>query len=73
MKYGLIGPVKNVQIVTARLEEQDGQVTEKPIFTREYDKQGNWTRELVSSASSWDTEFGLSTSAQVTRRLITYW
>ena len=45
----------------------------KAIFTREYDKHGNWTMELVSNASSWDTEFGLSTPTQVTRRLITYW
>ena len=45
----------------------------RAIFTREYDKHGNWTMELVSSASSWDAEFGLSTPAQVTSRLITYW
>lgn len=45
----------------------------RAIFTREYDEHGNWTMELVSNASSWDAEFGLSTPAQVTRRLITYW
>ena len=45
----------------------------KAIFAREYDNHGNWTMELVSNASSWDAEFGLSTPAQVTRRLITYW
>jgi len=45
----------------------------KAIFTREYDEYGNWTTELVSNASSWDAEFGLSTPAHVTRRLITYW
>ena len=45
----------------------------KAIFTRDYDNHGNWTKELVSSASSWDAEFGLSTPSQVTRRLITYW
>jgi hypothetical protein len=45
----------------------------KAIFTREYDKHGNWTMELVSNASSWDAEFGLSSPVQVTRRLITYW
>lgn len=45
----------------------------KAIFTREYDQHGNWTMELVSNASSWDAEFGLSTPVQVTRRLITYW
>ena len=45
----------------------------RAIFTREYDEHGNWTKELVSNASSWDAEFGLSTPAQVTRRLIAYW
>jgi hypothetical protein len=45
----------------------------RAILTREYDKHGNWTMELVSNASSWDAEFGLSTPVQVTRRLITYW
>ncbi|HKY41810.1 MAG TPA: hypothetical protein VJM50_01840 [Pyrinomonadaceae bacterium] len=45
----------------------------KAIFTREYDEHGNWTVELVSNASSWDAEFGLSTPSQVTRRSITYW
>lgn len=45
----------------------------KAVFTREYDEYGNWTTELVSSASTWDSEFGLSTPAHVTRRLITYW
>jgi YD repeat-containing protein len=45
----------------------------KAIFTREYDKHGNWTQELVSNASSRNVGFGLSTPARVTRRLITYW
>ena len=45
----------------------------KAIFAHEYDEHGNWTMELVSNASSWDAEFGLSTPTQVTRRLITYW
>ena len=45
----------------------------KVVFAREYDEYGNWTRELVSNASTWDAEFGLSTPAHVTRRLITYW
>jgi len=45
----------------------------RAIFSREYDQHGNWTSELVSNASSWDAEFGLSTPTQVTRRLITYW
>lgn len=45
----------------------------KVVFAREYDEYGNWTREVVSNASTWDAEFGLSTPAHVTRRLITYW
>jgi len=45
----------------------------RAIFTREYDKHDNWTMELVSNASSWDAEFGLSTPVQLTRRVITYW
>ena len=51
----------------------EGGSVAKAIFTREYDKHGNWTMELVSNASSWDAEFALSTPTQVTRRLITYW
>jgi len=45
----------------------------KVVFAREYDEYGNWTRELVSNASTWDAEFGLSIPAHVTRRQITYW
>jgi YD repeat-containing protein len=45
----------------------------RAIYTREYDKHGNWTMELISNAFSWDAEFGLSHPAHVTRRLITYW
>ena len=45
----------------------------KTIFAREYDDRGNWTKELVSSASSWDAEFGLSTPVHVTRCSITYY
>jgi hypothetical protein len=52
---------------------EDGSVGSKAIFTREYDGQGNWTKELVSTASSWDTQFGLSTPAHVTRRTISYY
>lgn len=44
----------------------------KTIFTRDYDEHGNWTRELLSTVSNWDAEFGLSTPAQVTHRTITY-
>ena len=45
----------------------------RAVFAREYDERGNWTKELVSTTSSWDAEFGLSTPAHVTRRRITYW
>ena len=45
----------------------------KTIFTRDYDEHGNWTKELVSTVSNWDAEFGLSTPAQVTHRTITYY
>jgi YD repeat-containing protein len=51
----------------------DGKFASKAILTREYDEHGNWTKELVSTASNWDAEFGLSTPAHVTRRVITYW
>ena len=52
---------------------EDGTLASKAIFTRDYDEHGNWTRELVSTVSSWDAEFGLSTPAHVTRRTITYY
>lgn len=52
---------------------EDGTLGSKAILTREYDGHGNWTQELVSTASSWDAEFGLSTPAHVTRRILTYW
>jgi hypothetical protein len=52
---------------------EDGKFASKAIFTREYDTHGNWTKELVSAASSWDAEFGLSTPVSVTHREITFW
>lgn len=45
----------------------------KSIYTRDYDEHGNWTKELVSTVSNWDAEFGLSTPAQVTHRTISYY
>ncbi|MBA2338937.1 MAG: hypothetical protein H0V88_00955 [Pyrinomonadaceae bacterium] len=51
--------------------DEDGTIR-KAIFTREYDKQGNWTKEIVSTASAWDAKFGLSIPSNVTRRTITY-
>jgi hypothetical protein len=52
---------------------EDGTLGSKAIFARDYDEHGNWTKELVSTVSSWDAEFGLSTPAHVTRRTITYY
>ena len=52
---------------------QDGTVGSKAIFTRDYDEHGNWTKELVSTVSSWDAEFGVSKPAHVTHRTITYY
>jgi YD repeat-containing protein len=52
---------------------EDGTLGSKTLFAREYDEHGNWTKELVSTASSWDAEFSLSTPAHVTRRIIKYW
>ena len=52
---------------------EDGTLGSKAIFTRDYDEHGNWTKELVSTMSSWDAEFGLSTPAHLTRRTITYY
>lgn len=53
--------------------EEDGSLQSKAIFTRKVDEHGNWTEEIVSSASSWDAEFKLSTPQHVTRRTITYY
>ena len=52
---------------------ENGTLVGKSLFTREYDKSGNWTTEILSNASGWDAEFGLSTPVQITRRVITYW
>src|SRR4030095_853589 len=52
---------------------EDGTLGSRAIFTRDYDEHGNWSKELVSTVSSWDAEFGLSTPAHLTRRKITYY
>lgn len=52
---------------------EGGAFESKAIFTREHDGRGNWTKEVVSTASSWDAEFGLSTPVHVTRRVVTYY
>lgn len=52
---------------------QDGTLGSKAILTHDYDEHGNWTKELVSTVSSWDAEFGLSKPAHLTRRTITYY
>jgi YD repeat-containing protein len=51
----------------------DGTLANKVIFTRDYDQHGNWIKELVSTASSWDAEFNLSSPVNVTRRTISYY
>ena len=52
--------------------DEDGQLQSKAILTREYDEHGNWTKELVSTASAWDAKFSSSTPSSVKRRTITY-
>jgi hypothetical protein len=52
---------------------EDGALGSKAIITRDYDEHGNWSKELVSTVSSWDAGFGLSTPAHLTRRTITYY
>ena len=52
---------------------ENGTFATKAIFTREYDHHGNWTTEVVSNASTRDTEIGMLTPTRVTRRVITYW
>lgn len=53
--------------------DENGALQSKAIFDREYDAYGNWIKETVSSASSWDAEFGLSTPSTINRRTITYY
>jgi hypothetical protein len=50
-----------------------GALRTRGVFTREYDEQGNWTTEVVSTAFSSDLEVSLSTPCNVTRRRITYY
>jgi hypothetical protein len=52
--------------------DEEGKLAGKAIFTREYDAFGNWNKEIVSAASTWDAEFGLSKPVHVTYRVITY-
>jgi SRSO17 transposase len=58
-KYALIGPVKNVQIVTARFEEQDGQITEKLwlSYTISFNQAGQVIKQLNRNpdGSEWHT------------------
>jgi uncharacterized membrane protein YkgB len=58
-KYGLIGPVKNAQIVTVKLEEQDEQIAEKPWFSHTiiFDKSGQVIEQLNRNPdrSEWRT------------------
>jgi len=58
-KYGLVGPVKNVQIVTARFEERDGQITEQPCFshTINFNEDGQVSEQVIRNpdGSEWRT------------------
>ena len=58
-KYGLIGPVKNVQIATAQLEKQDEQIVEKPRFSHTiiFNKSGQVIEQLNRNpdGSEWRT------------------
>jgi YD repeat-containing protein len=53
--------------------KEDGSLESKAVFSRQYDDRGNWTEEIVSSASAAAVERGLFTPVLVTRRTITYW
>ena len=52
---------------------EDRTLGSKALFTREYDEHGNWTKELVSTASSLDVELEQSMPVHLTRRTITYY
>jgi len=52
---------------------EDRALRSKAFYAREYDGHGNWTKELVSTTSSWDAELGPAAPAHETRRVITYW
>lgn len=48
-------------------------VESKTIFTRDYDENGNWTKETVSTVSSSNAETELTNAVSVTRRTLTYY
>lgn len=50
---------------------EGGDFESRVIFTRSSYERGNWAKDLVSSASNWDAEVGLSTPVHGTRRRIT--
>jgi RHS Repeat len=50
-----------------------GALENRAIFTHEYDEQGNWTKEVVSTVRSSDAQGELSIPCNVTRRRITYY
>lgn len=45
----------------------------KTIFTRDFDANGNWTREEVSTTSSSNAETEITNAVSVTRRTFTYY
>ena len=51
----------------------EGRFSQKSIFQREYDGNGNWIQELVTIALAWDVEFGLHTPTSLTQRTFIYW
>jgi hypothetical protein len=53
--------------------DEEGKLKRKIIFNREYDENGNWIKEMVSCASSWDAEFQLSIPNNSTHRKIVYY
>lgn len=53
--------------------DEHGKTRQKVTFTLEFDARGNWINQLVSTASTWDAEFNLSTPSNRTRRRIVYY
>lgn len=51
----------------------NGLFKSKTIFTRDFDANGNWTKEAVSTLSSSNGETELTNAVSLTRRTITYY
>jgi YD repeat-containing protein len=50
-----------------------GRLVYRAVYGREYDAHGNWTKEIVSAAASWDPNPGQVKPRHVTHREIAYW